>query len=183
VTIFAPWLGKKEAAPLRLWAIRIWEADPPPDVEEPVEWMLITSLSIETLAEAAEAIGLYGFRWLIEEYHKCLKSGCAIEKKQLEEADRLEALLGIAAVVAVSFSFSSTSSYFEVLELVRGGGPPLMNWNISPPSSSFGFLLLMCFSVGECSTQEIAQREAYSPASLMAGFSRRSLRRPYITAL
>jgi len=101
VTIFAPWLGKKEAAPLRLWAIRIWEADPPPDVEEPVEWMLITSLSIETLAEAAEAIGLYGFRWLIEEYHKCLKSGCAIEKKQLEEADRLEALLGIAAVVAV----------------------------------------------------------------------------------
>ncbi len=40
-------------------------------------------------------------RWLIEEYHKCLKSGCAIEKKQLEEADRLEALLGIAAVVAV----------------------------------------------------------------------------------
>ena len=43
----------------------------------------------------------YACRWLIEEYHKCLKTGCRVEQRQLQEEARLERLLGVLAVVAV----------------------------------------------------------------------------------
>jgi hypothetical protein len=39
--------------------------------------------------------------WKIEEYHKALKTGTGIEDSQLTKAHRIEALLGILAVVAV----------------------------------------------------------------------------------
>src|SRR5436190_11917446 len=100
VTIFAPWLGKRGAEPLRVYGVRIWEVDAPAGVDEPIEWMLLTSLPVRDLQGAVEVMEIYAARWLIEEYHQCLKSGCAIERKQLEEADRLEALLGIAVVIA-----------------------------------------------------------------------------------
>jgi len=43
----------------------------------------------------------YATRWLIEEYHKCLKTGCAVEKRQLESASSLVTLLGFFAIVSV----------------------------------------------------------------------------------
>jgi len=39
--------------------------------------------------------------WEIEEYHKSLKTGTGIEDSQLETAQRIQALLGILAVMAV----------------------------------------------------------------------------------
>ena len=36
-----------------------------------------------------------------EEYHSCLKTGCALEKSQLRQGQRLQRLLGLLAVVAV----------------------------------------------------------------------------------
>ena len=46
-------------------------------------------------------IGYYELRWLVEEYHKALKTGCCVEKRQLKTAARLEALVGLMSVVAV----------------------------------------------------------------------------------
>ena len=43
----------------------------------------------------------YAKRWLIEEYHKALKTGAGMERSGLRTRERLEALLGILAVVAV----------------------------------------------------------------------------------
>lgn len=43
----------------------------------------------------------YTCRWLIEQYHKCLKTGCAIEKRQLESADSFVTLLRFFAIIAV----------------------------------------------------------------------------------
>jgi hypothetical protein len=99
VSLFAPWL-QRDADPLRLWVVRVWEVEAPEGVE-PVEWILLTSLPADTLEEALQMAQWYAWRWLIEEYHKCLKSGCAVEKRQLEQSDRLEALLGILVVIAV----------------------------------------------------------------------------------
>jgi IS4 transposase len=42
----------------------------------------------------------YSFRWLIERYHYVLKSGCQIERLQLETAHRLEMALATYALVA-----------------------------------------------------------------------------------
>lgn len=43
----------------------------------------------------------YANRWVIEEYHKCLKTGCRIEASQLENGKGLKSLLGILGVIAV----------------------------------------------------------------------------------
>jgi hypothetical protein len=43
----------------------------------------------------------YVTRWLIEEYHKCLKTGLGADVLQLETADRLFAAISVMAVVAV----------------------------------------------------------------------------------
>ncbi len=46
-------------------------------------------------------VGYYEKRWLIEEWHKALKSGCQVTQRQLHTAARLEALVGLLGVEAV----------------------------------------------------------------------------------
>ncbi|MGI2908426.1 IS4 family transposase [Tolypothrix sp. VBCCA 56010] len=53
------------------------------------------------LQTPVEQLDWYATRWLIEEYHKCLKTGCAVEKRQLESAYSLVTILGFFAIVAV----------------------------------------------------------------------------------
>ncbi len=53
------------------------------------------------LRVALEVVEWYAQRWVIEDYHKCLKTGCAMEQRQLETADGLLAVLGFLAIVAV----------------------------------------------------------------------------------
>ena len=52
------------------------------------------------IEDALEKIDWYSNRWLIEEYHKCLKTGCAIEKRQLRTKEGLLAMLGFLGIVA-----------------------------------------------------------------------------------
>ncbi len=97
----APPLQSSFHEPLAVWAIRVWETDPPPEVEEPVEWLLLTSVPTTTAVQAWERTQWYRCRWLAEDYHQCLKSGCQVEKRQLQEGERLIRLLGFLAPVAV----------------------------------------------------------------------------------
>jgi len=68
--------------------------------EENLEWILYSSIAVETLEDAIEKIEWYAHRWIMEEYHKCLKTGCRIQLSQLETRKSLEALLGILGIVA-----------------------------------------------------------------------------------
>ncbi len=68
---------------------------------EPIQWVLYTSLPVNTFAEAWQVVEYYESRWLIEEYHKALKTGCAVTRHELRTAKRLEALVGLLTVVAV----------------------------------------------------------------------------------
>jgi hypothetical protein len=67
----------------------------------PIEWVLYTSLTVATFDDAWEVIDYYESRWLVEEYHKAIKSGCRVTDRQLKESDRLEAMMGVATIVAV----------------------------------------------------------------------------------
>ena len=91
---------KPRPGPILCWALRIVQINTPPG-QEPAEWIILTDEPLENLEAALKVSFWYTCRWLIEEYHKCLKTGCRMEQRQLEEADRLKALLGILAVVAV----------------------------------------------------------------------------------
>jgi hypothetical protein len=81
-------------------AVQAKEIGAPADVDEPIEWMLLSTVPVTTFEEAKTALGRYAKRWGIEVYHRVLKSGCRIEDRQLGAARRLENCLAIDMVVA-----------------------------------------------------------------------------------
>jgi hypothetical protein len=80
-------------------AILVKEENPPAG-EEPIEWLLLTSLPIETFAEVTKVLDYYCCRWEIEIYFRTLKSGCKIEELQFERQDRFEVCLAMYMIVA-----------------------------------------------------------------------------------
>ena len=96
----SPWVRQLKQPPIAMNVLEVVEVDPPPGVE-PIRWILFTSLSVLTFEEAWLSIGYYELRWLVEEYHKALKTGCRAESPQLKTAGRLEAFVGLTSVVAV----------------------------------------------------------------------------------
>lgn len=77
------------------------EVNAPEDVDEPLHWILLTSEAIESFEDAYTTIGWYEKRPIVEDYHKCLKTGCRVESRQYETSPRLERVTGLLSVVAV----------------------------------------------------------------------------------
>jgi hypothetical protein len=100
VTVKAPRRPGKKLPPFDLNVVELREHNPPADTA-PLLWVLSTSWPCQTLAQCHAVAQAYSARWLIEEYHKALKTGTGIEKSQLGTARRIQALLGILALVAV----------------------------------------------------------------------------------
>jgi hypothetical protein len=88
-----------EPETLDLHFVYVREVDPP-DGEEPVAWVLVTTEPIRTVADVTAIIGHYRARWLIEEFFKALKTGCHIEERQLESFAALTNALAIFVPIA-----------------------------------------------------------------------------------
>lgn len=86
--------------PAKVWVVRIWEANPPPG-EEPLEWILITNHPVNTSDDAQLIKTWYEWRWTIEELHKAMKTGCAIESLQFHKVARLQPAIGIMSINAL----------------------------------------------------------------------------------
>jgi hypothetical protein len=65
-----------------------------------VSWLLLTTLSIDTLEEIECVIQYYCARWVIEIYFRTLKTGCRIEQIQLETLHRLKNCLAFYDIIA-----------------------------------------------------------------------------------
>ena len=100
VLLRRPWRPGPGGAAQPIHVVRVIEMDPPQDAE-PIEWVLLTTWPVDSLEACIRVVKAYACRWLIEEYHKALKTGTGVENSQLSTAQRIEALLGILAVVAV----------------------------------------------------------------------------------
>lgn len=70
------------------------------DNADKIHWVLLTNLPIEDSEAAIEKVSWYAKRWQIEIFHKVLKSGCAVEKAQLEKAQRLKNYIVLKSLVA-----------------------------------------------------------------------------------
>lgn len=90
---------KLEFNELDITAIVAQEIDCPQGVE-PLQWMLLTTMTVENFDQAVEKLSWYAKRWGIEVFHRTMKSGCKIEERQLGSADRIETCLAIDMVVA-----------------------------------------------------------------------------------
>ena len=80
-------------------AVLAQEENPPEDCA-PIEWMLLTTLSVQPFADAATGLRWYSYRWRIERYPYVLKSGCQVEDLPLETRERLERAIAVYRIVA-----------------------------------------------------------------------------------
>lgn len=102
VVLQPPRHGKNgmDLGPVEVSAVWVRERGEVPESETRVEWLLLASWPVRTLEQALECARLYGHRWKVERYHYVLKSGCGIEKLQMETADRLERALALYSIIA-----------------------------------------------------------------------------------
>ena len=99
VTLKAPYRPDRVLTDIEVTAILATEPHPPAG-EEPVEWLLLTNLPVETPEQAIEKLQWYLCRWQIEIFFRILKSGCRIEELQLEKLERLEPALAFYMIIA-----------------------------------------------------------------------------------
>ncbi|MCC9644338.1 IS4 family transposase [Rhodopirellula sp. JC740] len=67
---------------------------------QPIEWLLLTSLPIDTTEKVKQVLDYYLQRWMIELFFKVLKSGCKIESRRFEHMDRFLPALSLYLIVA-----------------------------------------------------------------------------------
>jgi len=90
---------KEGAIPIKTTVVIASEQNPPAG-EEAIEWVLLTSISVFNVDDALKIIQWYLCRWQIEIFFKILKSGCKIEKLQLNNKQRFNPCLALYLVVA-----------------------------------------------------------------------------------
>lgn len=94
------WVKQCGIEELTMNVVQVQEMNAPAGTT-PIRWVLLTSLAAETFQEAWQVIEDYENRWLIEEYHKVLKTGCSVELHALRTADRLEPLIALISVIGI----------------------------------------------------------------------------------
>jgi len=100
---------KRYPARTALNMVHVFEPSPP-EGNVPVEWVLLTNEPIDTDEEIAAIIDVYRQRWLIEEFFKAIKTGCAYEKRQLETYLGLTHVLAMTLPIAWNMLLLRTQS-------------------------------------------------------------------------
>lgn len=93
-----PGSGLGKLPPMEETVVHVWGNHP--SSGEVIEWFLYTDLEVNSLLDATKITRYYAARWIIEDYHKTLKSGLKAEDLQLETAHGLFAAIAIMSVVA-----------------------------------------------------------------------------------
>jgi hypothetical protein len=99
VTPRPPHRKGKKLARVSFYVVMAKEKDPPKD-EDPVDWVLLTSLEVSDYQSALEVVDLYTARWEIEVFHRVLKTGCKVEELQLKKDERTKVAIALYMIVA-----------------------------------------------------------------------------------
>lgn len=99
VVLKAPWRRGQTLETVKIGVVLAREVDPPAG-QDRIEWVLLTSLPVDTFQAAQEVIELYLARWEIEVFHRVLKTGCRVEELQLKAADRIKPAIVLYMIVA-----------------------------------------------------------------------------------
>lgn len=99
VDLRRPKTGHATAKSLKVNVVYVWEKAPPRG-EDPIDWLLVTTEPVETKKQLLAVVDNYRSRWVVEDFFKVLKTGCAFEKRQLESYHALTNALAVFAVIA-----------------------------------------------------------------------------------
>jgi hypothetical protein len=96
-----PPIHKVNLPPIRITIISVKEVvGKDNDIKDPINWKLLTTLSIDSVESALYVVKAYSNRWLIERYHYVLKQGCNVEELQFAEADRFDKAIAVYTIIA-----------------------------------------------------------------------------------
>jgi len=93
--------GSKFTGSVKVWCVRIWELETPKG-QEKLEWLLLTNEPVDTVEKALEIKGWYELRWVIEEYHKGIKTGVRVESPQFTTEERLQPCIALLSITALT---------------------------------------------------------------------------------
>ena len=100
VVLRPPWRpGGRKLPQVTVNVVQVREINPPPG-EAPVEWVLVTTLPIDTIEDVRTIIAYYAVRWMDEVFFRVLKSGCRIEERRFEHVERTLTFVAVSLIVA-----------------------------------------------------------------------------------
>lgn len=99
VTLRPPWRADRKLPEAPVNVVLVREVNPPQG-DEPVEWVLLTSLSVNGVEQVQQVIQYYCVRWMIEVLFRVVKSGCRVEERRFEHIDRMMSCLAVYLIVA-----------------------------------------------------------------------------------
>ena len=99
MTLRAPSRPDRKLPAVTLHVVLVREVDPPAG-DEPIEWLLLTSLPIDTPEQVLRVITTYALRWHIEIFFRVLKQGCRLEARRFETLDNVWRDLAVALVIS-----------------------------------------------------------------------------------
>ena len=95
-----PFMKACGSSAIPMWVVEAREVGVPAGVE-PLHWVLLTSEPVHDFDAARVIIRWYEKRPIVEDYHKCLKTGCRVQERQYQTSARLERVTGLLSIVAV----------------------------------------------------------------------------------
>ena len=95
-----PTKGTTGGTPQALWAVCVREPKPPAGGTA-VEWILLSNVPTAGLAAAERLVSWYERRWIIEELHQAMKTGCGVETMQFTTAAAMQPAIAVLSVTAV----------------------------------------------------------------------------------
>jgi hypothetical protein len=99
VNLRPPWRADRKLPAVTVNTVLVREVAPPEN-DEPVEWLLLTSLPVDEIEQVRLVIQYYCARWMIEVFFRVLKSGCRVEERRFEHIDRLLSCLAVYLIMA-----------------------------------------------------------------------------------
>jgi len=70
-----------------------------PGAEGGVHWRLLSALEVADFETACRVARWYALRWQVEVFHRVLKTGCRVERRQMRTMERLEPMIALDLVV------------------------------------------------------------------------------------
>lgn len=99
VTLRGPARPGGRLAPVTVNVVQVREVAPPAD-DVPVEWLLLTTLPIDSIDRVRAGIQYYAARFMIEVLFRVLKSGCRVEERRFEHINRMLPCVAVYLIIA-----------------------------------------------------------------------------------
>ena len=85
---------------VELTAVQVTEIIQDEEVLEPINWILITNVTIKEPEDVLLCVQYYCCRWQIEVFHRVLKTGCRIESCRFSTVKKIHVYLALLTIVA-----------------------------------------------------------------------------------